>query len=884
MKQREIRSGKKRRAPTAKPAPPVKPELARAVEPRAAFPIVGVGASAGGLEALGLFLKHVPERSGMAFVVIQHQDPHHVSGLPELLQRQTTMSVLAVRDRMAVRPDTVYVLPPNKAMSILHGTLHLFKPAPGLRLPVDFFFRALAGDLREQCAGVILSGMGADGLLGISAVKEQGGVVLAQDPATAAYDSMPRHAVDSGLVDIVAAAADLPARLVAYFQCRPMAGRPEEPGLESAAESALEKIVLLLRTQTGHDFSMYKKGTLYRRVERRMGIHQIDKIRHYVQFLQDNPKEGEILFNEILIGVTKFFRDPEAWEQLKQRVIAPLVAGRSMGGPLRAWVAGCSTGEEAYSLAMVYAEALAETRPARNLALQIFATDLDRSAIAKARLGLYPANIAADVTPERLARFFRPNDHGAYVVSREIREMAILAPHNLLTDPPFTKLDVLICRNLLIYFGPELQKKLLPLFHYSLNSGGALFLGTAETIGAGARLFAPIDGKWRIYQRQPGGRRQDTVLFPAMSVPAPGRRPAALPAKPAANLQTLADQLILQNVAPAAVMVTAAGDIVYVSGRTGKYLEPAAGRANWNLFAMAREELRADLAGLFEKVRSRNAVGRAEATVRVNGHDEGVRLMVQRLEAPEELRGMRLVVFTEVSLPAARPRARPGQEPASTPRAAELQRTIRQLQAEVQAARQEIQGAQEEFRATNEELQSANEELQSANEELTSSKEEMQSLNEELQTVNAELQAKVEDLARTNSDMKNIFNSTEIATLFLDGALNVRRYTPSTARVIKLIPGDVGRPITDISSALLYPNLADDAREVLRTLMSIEKAVPTTDGRWFLVRIMPYRTTEDKIEGVVITFLDATAARQQETELRQAYDRLQEKVTREAAP
>jgi len=466
------------------------------------FPIVGIGASAGGLEALEQFLRHVPQDCGLAFVIIQHLDPTHKGIMPELLQRTTGMEVLQVRDRMRVKPNCVYVIPPNKDMSILHGVLHLFEPtAPrGLRLPIDFFLRSLADDFQERCIGVILSGMGSDGTMGLRAIKEKEGVALVQEPASARFDSMPRNAIDAGLDDLVAPAEDLPGKIIAYLRHALLITKIE-PALESKDQSALEKVLILLRAKTGHDFSLYKKSTVYRRIERRMGIHQIDRIAAYVRYLQENSQEVELLFKELLIGVTSFFRDPATWEQLQGVVIPALLARRPAGRVLRAWSAGCSTGEEAYSLAIAFKEALEQVKPKAGLTLQIFATDLDRDAIDKARQGGYPANIAADVSPERLHRFFIKEENG-YRVGKEIREMVTFATQNVIMDPPFTKLDILICRNLLIYLTPELQKKLLPLFHYSLNPGGVLFLGSAETVSTLTELFTPLNAKARLFRRR----------------------------------------------------------------------------------------------------------------------------------------------------------------------------------------------------------------------------------------------------------------------------------------------------------------------------------------------------------------------------------------------
>jgi two-component system CheB/CheR fusion protein len=844
------------------------------------FPIVGIGASAGGLEALEQFLRHVPEKSGMAFVIVQHLDPTHKGIMPELLQRATAMEVFQVKDRMRVKPDCVYVIPPNRDMSILHGVLHLFEPtAPrGLRLPVDFFLRSLAEDRLELSIGVILSGMGSDGTMGLRAIKEKGGLVLVQEPASAKFDSMPRSAIDAGLADLVAPAEELPGKIIDYLRHTLIIVKPEV-SLEEKDLSALEKVLILLRTKSGHDFSMYKKNTIYRRIERRMSIHQIDRIAAYVRYLQENPQEVELLFKELLIGVTSFFRDPEAWEQLQREAIPALLAGRPAGGTVRAWSAGCSTGEEAYSLAIAFKDALAQAKPEVNFKLQIFATDLDRDAIDRARQGLYPANISADVSPERLRCFFIQEENG-YRVSKEIREMVTFATQNVIMDPPFTKLDILLCRNLLIYLMPELQKKLLPIFHYSLNQGGVLFLGSAETVSVFTDLFAPLNIKSRLFCRRESVLPAESLVLPASFVPAPaGVHKELLMLKPAANLQSLADKLLLQHFSPPAVLVNDKGDILYISGRTGKYLEPAAGKANWNIFAMAREGLRFDLGSAFQKaIRQKEVITVKGVKVGTNGGKQTVDISVQLIDEPEALRGMVMIVFTDVATPLERkapPRARPGA--AGNARVLELEQELQEFREKLHTTREEMQSSQEELKSTNEELQSTNEELQSTNEELTTSREEMQSLNEELQTVNIEQQSKMDELSRINNDMRNLLNSTEIVTIFLDNELHVRRYTTGADKLFKLIPGDVGRPLSDIVSDLLYPEMTEEAREVLRTLVFSEKQIAAKDGRWFSVRIMPYRTMEDVIGGVVITFSNITASKALEEELREEIAKLQKR-------
>jgi chemotaxis methyl-accepting protein methylase len=836
------------------------------------FPIVGIGASAGGLEALEQFLRHVPAGSGMAFVIVQHLDPTHKGIMPELLQRATAMRVFQVQDRTRVHPDCVYVIPPNRDMTILHGILHLFKPAAprGLRLPIDLFLRSVAQDQQQRSIGVILSGMGSDGTLGLRAIKEMAGVALVQDPATAKFDSMPRSAIEAGLADIVAPAEELPEKILGFLSRAPFTARTDLTR-EDKAQSSLEKVVVLLRAHTGHDFSLYKRNTLYRRIERRMGIHQINKMVAYVRYLQENSQELDLLFKELLIGVTSFFRDPGVWEQLRDQAIPALLASRAPGQVVRAWVPGCSTGEEAYSLAVVLTEAVEKIKPKGKFAIQVFATDLDRDAVDKARQGVFPANIAADVSEERLRRFFAKEDRG-YRVRKEIRELVTFAPQDLIMDPPFTKLDILSCRNLLIYLTQEVQKKLIPLFYYSLNPGGILLLGSAETVGSFTDLFAALGGKSRLFRRADSSLPLERIEFPSSfgaGLPA-GQEKSPAP-RPSASLQSLADQLVLQRYSPPAVLTNDKGDIFYISGRTGKYLEPAAGKANWNLFAMAREGLRYELADAFKKaLRQRESVAAHARTVGPDGGEQCVNIAVQRLDEPGPLQGLVMIVFTDVAAPVTVKEAeRSPAASARSARLAELEQELLQVRGEARATHEEMQTSQEELRSANEELQSTNEELQSTNEELTTSKEEMQSMNEELQTVNNELQAKVDELSRASSDMKNLLNSTDIATLFLDNDLNVRRFTPQTTKIIKLIPADVGRPITDLASELKYPELVEDAQEILRTLTSAEKPVAARDGRWFTVRIMPYRTLDNRIDGVVITFTDITVAKTLETKLRE---------------
>lgn len=821
--------------------------------------------------ALEQFLAHVTPNTGMAYVVVQHLDPNRQGMLVELLQRHSVIPVIEAKDQMQVEPNHVYVIPPGHDLSVLANVLHLFEPAErhGFRLPIDFFFKSLADDRQQNSIGVILSGMGMDGTLGLRAIRQAAGACFVQRPDTAQFDSMPRSAIDAGVADVVAPAEELPEKIMAFV------GRTLAPTSTPATEDVtkeesgfLDKVIVVLRTHTGHDFSAYKKSTIQRRVERRMGLHQLSKMSDYLRYLRANPPESKLLFSELLIGVTNFFRDPDMWVQLKAEVISALLASYPQGGVLRAWVPACSTGEEAYSLAMVFKEVLEELKPVHRFSLQIFASDLDPDAISAARSGVYPRSIANDVSDKRLTRFF-VEDPGGYRVCNEVREMVIFAQHNLIADPPFTKLNLLSCRNLMIYLESELQAKLVQLFHYSLNRDGFLVLGNAEAV-PGTDLFAVLPGKSRIYKRLDAPMRVLPLGFPTAfksftqaTEALEQRRVMSL-----SNLQVAVERLILLRFAPAAVLASDQGEVLYFSGKTGRYLEPAAGKPSMNLFSMAREGLSQPLSVAFNRsVRDQSPGNVKHAKIEDKGDKQYVDVFIQPLNEPDALRGMVLVVFFDVAAPRRKKQSDVEQAPGEDARLIELANDLQQSREEAKSTREEMQSSQEELKSTNEELQSTNEELQSTNEELTTSKEEMQSMNEELQTVNHELQAKVTELYRASNDMRNLLDSTEIATLFLDELLRVRRFTAQTRRVYKLIPGDTGRLITDIVTDLQYPAMAQDAQQVLRSLVFSEKDMPTADGRWFKVRIMPYRTHENRIDGLVITFVDITTSKKLEAEL-----------------
>jgi two-component system, chemotaxis family, CheB/CheR fusion protein len=718
----------KRRASSGNPAEPTARPAGQIPAKPARCPVIGLGASAGGLEAVTAFLGGVPPKSGAAYVVVQHLDPTQDSLLVDLLGRSCGMPVLEVVDGMAVQPDHVYVIPPDRDLLLRQGALRLGEPrgARGHRMPIDSFFASLAEE--QQGVGVVLSGSGSDGTLGLMAIRECGGVTAVQDPDTAASPDMPRSAIEGGLTDLVAPARDLPGQVLMALQ----AARRQRADLSRSDRDGLllTQVLGLLKAQTGHDFSLYKKTTLYRRIERRMGLRRITHLRAYVEFLQQNPTEGSLLLKELLIGVTRFFRDPEVWEQLRDEIATRLLAPRPAGGVLRAWVPGCATGEEAYTLAMVFREAVEAAATPVPCTLQIFATDLNQAAIDHARRGAYPPGIAAMMSPERLQRFFVPDVRGGYRVSKEIREMVIFAPHSLLADPPFTKLDLLVCRNLMIYLAPEVHETLLQRFHFSINPDGILLLGSSESVGTATDLFVPLAGYGQLYQRLNAPLHPTKVGISLATAPTTPLVPLARNADPMAahviaNLQNLVDQLLLQRYAPAAVLVTGTGDILHISGKTGRYLEPAAGKANWNVLAMARDGLSSVMSEAFYDAQRRQTTVTLTATqIGDDGGPRAVDITVQPLVEPASMKGMVLIVFTDVTVP-----VMPVGQDDRTERQSERLKT---MELALQAARDELQTTREEMQTSREELTSTNEELQSTNEELTTSAEELRTMNEEL--------------------------------------------------------------------------------------------------------------------------------------------------------
>ena len=862
---------------TAAPVTPAPPG-------RMSFPIVGIGASAGGLAAFSAFFSGMPAAANpnMAFVLVQHLAPDHKSILSDLVKRFTRMQVFEVEDGMTVQPNCAYIIPPNVDMAFLDGNLHLLEPSKprGQRLPIDFLFRSLAQDQHERAICIVLSGTGSDGTLGVRAIKEAGGMVMVQSPESTEFDGMPRNAIATGMVDYTLPPKEMAAQLMSYagHAFARLAGHTFV--VEPKAESALKKIFILLRAQTSHDFSQYKPSTIHRRIERRLAVHQIDTLDDYVKYLQQTPVEVEALFRDLLIGVTSFFRDPEVFQVLEEQVIPQLFDDKPAGGLVRVWCAGCSTGEEAYSIAILLQERVDALK--QSYTVQVFATDIDSRAIATARLGIYPAGIASDITPQRLARFFTAVPHGTgYRVHKGIRDMLVFSEQDVLKDPPFSRLDLLTCRNLLIYLDTDLQKRLIPLFHYALNPSGRLFLGNSEGVGDYYDLFAPIDRKAKLYLRKPDfhGMQRATLnrFMPGLGVagglaPAGDTKPASSPKLP---LRELTEQAILKAAAPPSALVNRQGDILYLHGRTGLYLEPTSGEPGVsNILKMAREGLRHDLTTALHKAAGTHAaVQTLGLRVKTNGHFSMVNLSVSPVAvgpAPTPESSLYLVMMQEALpthasvqnlvlplSPAVTSVQAPEPESEATLRIAALMQALRAKDEYLQTTHEELETSNEELKSSNEEMQSVNEELQSANEELETSKEELQSVNEELATVNSELQAKLVDLSQSNNDMNNLLAGTGIATVFVDHNLRILRFTPAVTQIINLIPSDTGRPVGHTVTNLVgYDRLVADAQAVLDTLVPKEVEVQTTAGKWYMMRIQPYRTLNNVIEGAVLSFVD----------------------------
>lgn len=866
------------------------------------FPVVGIGASAGGLAAFEAFFSGMPgdRDMGMAFVLVQHLAPDHKSLLVELIQRYTRMQVYEVVNGMGVKPNCVYIIPPNCYMSFVNDSLQLMAPsAPrGLRLPIDFFFLSLAKAKRERSIGIILSGTGSDGTLGARGIKSKGGRVMVQTPGSSEYDGMPLSALATGLADHELAPGEMAEQLMIYATQIPESTGGKAPASDS--EVTLKKIFTLLQTQTGHDFSQYKPSTIQRRLERRMQVHQVASLDQFLGLMEQSPEEVSALFDDLLIGVTGFFRDPSAFEFIEAQVIPEIFAGKRVGEAVRIWSMGCSTGEEAYSLAILMAEY--QEGQKNNVPVQIFATDIDVQAITTARAGVYPASIAGGISADRLSRYFTLEADGAtYRIIKPIRDMLIFSEQDIIKDPPFSRLDLISCRNLLIYMSGELQKKLIPLFHYALRPEGVLFLGSAESIGEFSDLFAPLERKLKIYRRLKGlasaripGRASVIPLMPggeAGLAPSPKKGQEA----ERRSLREITEQTVLARVDLAAALVNRQGDILYLHGRTGEYFELAPGEAGVNnILKMAKEGLKHYLTMALHKAASgQEAVSYPGLKLQSRAGTVGVNLTVCAIDEHHSGAPLYLVILepldgvvesgipegdtppgaVTVSLKGFRRNTKEAESLAA------LKKSLQMKEEYLQATNEELITANEELKSSNEELQSVNEELQSSNEELETSKEELQSVNEELSTVNAELQSKVADLSRANNDMNNLLAGTDIGTVFVDFNLRIMRFNPIITRIINLIPGDIGRPVGHIVSNLLgYTEMVSDAQAVLDTLIPKEMEVQTKAGVWYTMRIQPYRTLENVIEGAVFTFVDITDRKLLETRHQAAQVQLAEGI------
>jgi two-component system, chemotaxis family, CheB/CheR fusion protein len=834
------------------------------------FPIVGLGASAGGLEALEAFFSNMPANSNMAFVIIQHLSPKHKSIMASLLSKSTKMPVNEIKSGTRVEPNRVYLNPPDKNVVIQNGKLQLMMPikSDGLNLPIDCFFKSMASDLNEKAVCVILSGTATDGTLGLKAIKGNGGIAMVQDLNSAKYDGMPRSAIATGIVDFILPVEKLPGELVKYIKAPYITSVKISKTKDDNFMAYIQTIFALIRKSTGHDLSHYKQTTIRRRIERRMAVHQIGKIDGYVKYLEKNDAEVEILFKDMLIGVTNFFRDPEAFEILKSQVLPGLFKSRQPDSLIRIWIVGCSTGEEAYSMTIILLEVMDIIKQHHNV--QVFASDIDADAIEQGRLGVYPDSIAADVSQERLNKYFTKEDN-TYRIKKQIREMVIFAVQNVIKDPPFSKIDMVSCRNLLIYLDTPLQKKVMPLFHYILRPDGVMLLGTSESIGEFTDFFSPFNNKWKIFKKMEGylERAVDYPVMPFYHT----RTDHSLNNKVNSDIdiQNVAERVILSEYSQPGVLVNEHYEIVHFLGKTDKYLETPIGKASFNVLSMAREGLRYKLSTMLnDAIRQKKICTSKAVRVKYNGSARIIDLTVRPLQEVRTPSGFFLVMFDE-KIPDQKTTKSKGKkelEEVSDPAVKTLEQELNATKEHLQTTIEELETSNEELKSTNEELQSVNEELQSTNEELETSKEELQSTNEELVTVNTELQKKVDELSDANNDINNLLASTEIGTIFLDIELNIKRFTPAITKIFNLIVTDAGRSISDITAKIPFENLFEDIQHVLKTLEKKESEVQTKDGEWYSVRAIPYRTLDNVIDGVVVTFNNITLAKKAEFALR----------------
>src|SRR5215831_17797777 len=868
-------AGKAKRAARTEASAPIKTSQTQ----NKPFPVVGIGASAGGLEAFRQFLEHLPTDTGMAFVLVQHLDPAHESILTELLSKATPMSVSEVVEGMAVEPDHVYVIPRNTNMAIAQGILRLLprEDTRGQHRPIDFFLRSLAEEQSNRAIGVILSGTASDGTLGLEVIKAEGGITFAQDEKSARYDGMPRSAIAAGCVDFVLPPdriAEEIARIARhpYVAAVDVVKSDQVPHAEETplGGDAFSQILHLLRRATAVDFSHYKPSTLRRRITRRLVLHKLDGMDDYVAYLRDHKEEVEKLYQDILIRVTSFFRDPETFEVLKEKIFPQLIRQRADDGPLRFWVLGCSTGEEAYSIAIAFLEFAGDR--AEHIPIQIFATDLNNEAIEKARAGIYPQSMTNDVAPERLRRFFVKHD-GGYQISKPIRDMCVFARQNVLTDPPFSRIDLVSCRNLLIYLEPILQKKIIPALHYALKPSGILLLGASETIGSFTDLFKLEDKKHKLYSKKPGLSRMQYIYTPgayAMEKTDAARKPirAGEGVAVETDAQREADRILLQKYAPSGVLVDSDWDILQFRGSTSPYLEAPPGKATHNLLKMAREGLLVPLRTALHQAKKDDSPVRKEGLrVKFNGHARDFNLEVVPIKSATAHVRSFLILFEPVEQRYKQKPAEAGVGEVKGARGAKRQaaekQEIARLQQELLASREYLQSVieqqeayTEELQSANEEIQSSNEELQSINEELETAKEELQSSNEELTTINEELHNSNLESQQANNDLSNLLSSAQLPIIMLGNDLRIRRFTPMAERALNLMATDVGRPITDLKLNLDLPELQNLLMEAIDTVSAKDLEVEDSNGNWYSMRIRPYRTADNKIAGVVMVLVD----------------------------
>jgi two-component system, chemotaxis family, CheB/CheR fusion protein len=852
------------------------------------FPVVGIGASAGGLAALARFLEAMPAEPGMAIVIVMHLSPRHDSIVDRILQRSTSMPVTQVAEALPLQKNHVYVISPRHALSMNDGYLRLLdmERPRGRHVSIDFFFRTLAEVHREKAFAVILSGTGSDGSVGIARIHERGGITLVQQPEDAEYDQMPRAAIATGAVDVILPVAELPERIVAMARDASKivfpagaavddtsdAGEAAAEAVSREHEDALRDIMLILRAKTGHDFRAYKRATVLRRIERRMQVNGLQTLESYRDFLHEHAHERPALLKDMLISVTNFFRDREAFDALELEVIPRLFEQTSDDTRIRAWSAGCATGEEAYSLAMLLTEAATPNA----VSVQVFATDIDEDAIAHARHGFYSSAVAADVSASRVARFLIREDDG-YRVHKALREKVLFARHNVLQDPPFSKLDLIVCRNLLIYLNRDVQSRALEMFHFALRPGGYLFLGSSESAEVVSKYFTPVDKKNRIYRANAVGR---TGIY----LHSPTRLPSTVLTTGATAAATAAQdrreyslseihRKAVEDRLPPSILVDRDGHVAHMSQSAGVYLRLTGGAPSYQLTALIVPELRLELrTSLFQAGQDGTSVRSRAVDLERGGHMLSVSIEVRPIRDQEQVGGFQLVVFHEGPARSAALATESDNE--QTPILLQLEEELRRAKEQLQATVEESESSNEELKASNEELQSINEELRSATEELETSKEELQSINEELITVNHELKLKVEETAKVNDDLSNLVASTDIATVFVDRDMCIKRFTPRAADVFRLIPADVGRSLLDLNHSLDYPDLAADASLAFQALRTIEREVGSQDGRWYISRLLPYRTAEDRIEGAVMTFIDITRRRAAEEAARNSEERM----------